>query len=130
MKIVRRARAILAAVLGKSLLRCNSNIVQGEMYFVHKLCKTKCILFTMGGNFPTPAKPSIDRSREPLLAERRAHRSARQRSETPSLPPRVFRNDRLKATIFLCIKSLAQMEICSRPSLPSAALAQFSAATC
>ena len=32
----------------------------------------------------------------------------------------MFRNDRLKATIFLYIKAIAQMEICcSRPSLPS-----------
>jgi hypothetical protein len=111
MKIVRRVRIILATVLGKSLLRCNLKIVQGEMYFVHKLCKTKCILFKRSGNLPSAPKPSTaSLGNHSRLSDERK-RSARHKKETPRPPFRVFGNDRLKATIFLCIKPLAQMEL-------------------
>jgi hypothetical protein len=131
MKIGRRARVILATVIGESLLRCKSKIVQSEMFCVHNLCKMKYILFIKGGNFPNTPKPSIGKSREPLSVERPAQKFGSLQKETPRLPSRVFRNDRLKATIFLSIKWLAQMRRirCSRASLPSA-LTQFLAVTC
>jgi hypothetical protein len=103
-----------------------SQIVQSEMHFVHS-----------EWNLLNTPKPSSDKSREPLSAERRAQTfgspqmvGSPQKSKTPKLPSRAFRNDRLKAMIW-CIKSLVQMgDLLFPSSLPTALLTQFLAAKC
>ena len=63
MKIVRRTRTTLTTFWAKVCCDAIEKIVQGEMYFDHKLCKTKFILFKKSGNLPNTPKPSIGKSR-------------------------------------------------------------------